>query len=182
MSGSDERPTAATGECKNAVLASKGVEIAVRYPVATARRAKPVPEVFTTRSSNVATPVADVMRVNVPARLPAPTSCTVTATFGTAAPAGFSARTWTAGILAVSAVATGITGIHLAADHAAALAAGTGNPSGTSSVAPTQQGEDDGFTLFGDDGEGDDGSGSGFSSPGQLGSGSGAPHVMSHGS
>ena len=92
------------------------------------------------------------------------------------------ARSWTVAVIAASAVATAVTGFHLAADHAAALAAGTGDPSGTSTVEPAQHLDDDDFTLLGDnDGDGDDASG-GFSSPGQLGTGSGAPHVTSHGS
>ena len=122
------------------------------------------------------------------------------------------ARSWTVGVMAATAVATAITGYHLAADHSAALAAGTSNPSDTSRVVPAQHRDDDGFTLFGDEGregdEGDEGgsgglfgsggqvtpgfpnnqgnqgtqSQNGFSSPGQRGSGAGTPHVMSHGS
>jgi len=114
------------------------------------------------------------------------------------------ARSWTVAVLAASAVATAITGFHLAADHAAAIAAGTGSSSGTSNVKPAQHPDDDGVTLFDDQDGGEDGSGglfgsgnqttpgfqdnqgtqsqNGFGSPGQLGTGSGPPHVTSHGS
>ncbi|HET8595290.1 MAG TPA: hypothetical protein VFM07_08585 [Intrasporangium sp.] len=124
------------------------------------------------------------------------------------------ARSWTVGILSASAVATAIVGVHLAEDHAAAVAAGTNSSgSSTSSTAsrPSDQsgtetqrgsGDDqqsgDGGSLFGDDGDGNGGQGAqvspnnqnnqssqsqnGFSSPGQLGSGSGSPQVMSRGS
>ena len=108
------------------------------------------------------------------------------------------ARSWTVAALAASAVATAILGFHLAADHAAALAEGTSNLSGTSNVTPAQHSDDDGFTLFDDhddhDDDGDEGSGvfgpgnqgtqsqNGFTSPGQLGAGSGQPQVTSHGS
>lgn len=50
------------------------------------------------------------------------------------------ARSWTVGILSASAVATGIVGVHLAEDHAAAVAStGTSPSSSTGSQTPQQQ-------------------------------------------
>ena len=50
------------------------------------------------------------------------------------------ARSWTVGILSASAVATGIVGVHLAEDHAAAVASTGSSPSSsTGSQTPQQQ-------------------------------------------